>query len=121
MLVNKGTAGAAEIVAAALMENARADVVGDKTFGDGSIQKVIDMPDGSAIILSVAKYYSPRGKAIQDTAVTPNVLVAGTDDDSAVPDDDDQPAAAPDDTKKAPPQVDEQLRKAVQVLKNRTS
>ena len=71
VLVNRGTAGPAEIVAAAIMENARGDVIGDKTFGSGSIQKVIDMPDGSALILSVAKYYSPSGKAMQDTAITP--------------------------------------------------
>ncbi len=89
MLVNRGTAGPAEIVAAAVMENARGDVVGDKTFGSGSIQKVIDMPDGSALILSVAKYYSPSGKAIQDTAVTPNILVADNNDDFIAPDDDD--------------------------------
>src|ERR1700678_1587877 len=55
VLVNRGTAGPAEVVAAAIMENARGDVIGDKTFGSGSIQKVIDMPDGSALILSVAK------------------------------------------------------------------
>jgi carboxyl-terminal processing protease len=122
VLVNKGTAGAAEIVAAALMENARADVVGDKTFGDGSIQKVIDMPDGSAIILSVAKYYSPRGKAIQDTAVTPNVLVAGSDEDSAVPDEDENAAPSDEDKKQAaPPPQDEQMQKAIQIIKTRTS
>ena len=68
VLVNKGTAGPAEIVAAAVLENARGDVVGDKTFGDGSIQKTMELPDGSALILSVAKYYTPTGKAIQDTA-----------------------------------------------------
>jgi carboxyl-terminal processing protease len=79
VLVNKGTAGPAEIVAAAVLENARGDVVGDKTFGDGSIQKTMELPDGSALILSVAKYYTPTGKAIQDTAITPNVLVADTD------------------------------------------
>src|SRR6202035_1800315 len=79
-LVNKGTAGAAEIVAAAILENARGDVVGDKTFGDGSVQKTIDLPDGGALILSVAKYYSPSGKAIQETAVTPNVVVADETD-----------------------------------------
>ena len=62
-----GTAGPSEIVAAAIMENARGDVVGDKTFGSGSIQKVIEMPDGRALMLSVAKYYSPSGKALQDT------------------------------------------------------
>src|SRR5579863_3457315 len=66
VLTNKGTAGAAEIVAAAILENARGDVVGDKTFGEGSVQKTFDLPDGSAVILSVAKYYSPSGKAIQD-------------------------------------------------------
>ena len=74
------------------MENARGDVVGDKTFGSGSIQKVIDMPDGSALILSVAKYYSPSGKALQDTAVTPNILVADNNDDFIAPDEDENAA-----------------------------
>jgi len=120
VLVNKGTAGPAEVVAAAVLENARGDVVGDKTFGAGSVQKVIELPDGSALILSVAKYYSPAGKAIQDTAVTPNILVADTDDEAALPDED-QDSAPPDDGKKQPPQQDEQLRKAIQVLKNRAS
>src|SRR6201991_3462271 len=80
VLVNKGTAGPAEVVAAAIMENARGDVVGDKTFGDGSVQKTIPLPDGSALILSIAKYYSPSGKAIQDSAVTPNIVIADSDD-----------------------------------------
>src|SRR5579872_7090400 len=93
ILVNRGTAGAAEIVAAAVMENARGDVVGDKTFGEGSMQKLIDLPDGSALILSVAKYYSPSGKAIQDNAVTPNVMVASNDDDAGVLDEDDDEVA----------------------------
>jgi len=120
VLVNKGTAGAAEVVAAAILENARGDVVGDKTFGEGSVQKVIPLPDGSALILSVAKYYSPLGKAIQDTAVTPNVLVADNDDDSAAPDDEEN-TAPPEEEKKQPPQQDEQLHRALQVLKSRTS
>ena len=117
VLVNHGTAGPAEIVAAAILENARGDVVGDKTFGDGSVQKVIDLPDGSALILSVAKYYSPSGKAIQDTAITPNVLVADTDEDAPLPDED-QDTATPDENKTKTPQQDEQLRKAIEVLKN---
>ena len=116
VLVNKGTAGPAEVVAAAILENARGDVVGDKTFGDGSIQKTIPLPDGSALILSVAKYYSPSGKAIQDSAVTPNIVIADSDDDAALPDDDDNAAPA-DEEKKQPPQQDEQLHKAIQVLK----
>jgi carboxyl-terminal processing protease len=120
ILVNKGTAGAAEIVAAAILENARGDVVGDKTFGDGSVQKLIEVPDGSALILSVAKYYSPQGKAIQDTAVTPNILVADADDDAAVHDEDENAEPAEDTTKKpTTPPVDDQLKKAIEVLKNR--
>jgi len=120
VLVNRGTSGAAEIVAAALLENARADVVGDKTFGDGSVQKTFDLPDGGALILSYAKYYSPSGKAIQDVAITPNVLVADTSDDSVGPDDEDA-APAPDQEAKPKTTVDDQLNKAVEVLKSRTS
>jgi len=119
VLVNKGTAGPAEVVAAAVLENARGDVIGDKTFGNGSVQKTIPLPDGSALILSVAKYYSPSGKAIQDAAVTPNIVVADSDDDAALPDDDG--AAPANDEKKAPPQQDEQLHKAIQVLKTKAS
>jgi carboxyl-terminal processing protease len=117
VLVNRGTAGPAEIVASAIMENARGDVVGDKTFGSGAIQKVIEMPDGSALILSVAKYYSPSGKALQDTAITPNILVADNNDDFAAPDDDE---SAPEDQtqqEKKQPQTDDQLNKAIEVLK----
>src|SRR6266852_4536372 len=121
VLVNKGTAGAAEVVAAAVLENARGDVVGDKTFGDGSVQKTIELPDGSALILSIAKYYSPSGKAIQDSAVTPNILAADGDDDGPLPDEDQTTAQPEENNKKQPPQQDEQLHKAIQVLKSRTS
>jgi carboxyl-terminal processing protease len=120
VLVNKGTAGAAEIVASALLENARADVVGDKTFGDGSVQKTIDLPDGGALILSVAKYYSPSGKAIQEVAVTPNVVVADEADSVISDDEDSEPAAAEPEAKPKNPQ-DDQLHKAVEVLKSRSS
>ena len=119
VLVNKGTAGAAEVVAGAILENARGDVVGDKTFGDGSVQKTIDLPDGGALILSVAKYYSPSGKAIQDVAITPNVVVADVDDATG-PDDEDT-AATPDQEAKPKNTVDDQLKKAVEVLKSRSS
>jgi carboxyl-terminal processing protease len=118
VLVNRGTSGAAEIVAAAMLENARGDVVGDKTFGDGSVTKTFDLPDGGALILSVAKYYSPSGKAIQDAAVTPNVLVADQSD-NFVSDDEDQ--NAPQDEAQPKSQPDDQLNKAVEVLKSRAS
>ncbi|MGA3053411.1 MAG: S41 family peptidase [Candidatus Korobacteraceae bacterium] len=119
VLVNRGTAGAAEIVAAAVMENARGDVVGDKTFGSGSIQKVIDMPDGSALVLSVAKYYSPSGKAVQDAAVTPNILVADNNDDFIAPDEDENaPEDAQQEKQQKANQPDDQLNRAIEVLKN---
>lgn len=120
VLVNKGTAGPAEIVAAAILENARGDVVGDKTFGNGTVQKTIEMKDGSALILSIAKYYTPSGKAIQDSAITPNVLVADTDDNAGLPDEDENVTPSATDTK-PPAQPDLQLEKAIEVLKNRST
>jgi carboxyl-terminal processing protease len=95
-------------------------VVGDKTFGDGSVQKTIELPDGGALILSVAKYYSPGGKAIQDAAVTPNVLVS-EEDDSIIPDEDSDQSNDNDQDTKPKNTQDDQLKKAVEVLKNRTS
>lgn len=71
VLTNRGTADAAEVAAAALMDNNRAQLVGEPTYGEASLRKAITMDDGSAIILSVAKYYGPDGKAIQDNRVTP--------------------------------------------------
>ena len=121
VLVNRGTSGPSEIVAAAILENARGDVVGDKTFGDGSVQKTIDLPDGGALILSIAKYYSPSGKALQDAAVTPNVVVADLVDDGVAPDDEDGGATPAPDEAKPKNQIDEQLNKAVEVLKSHAS
>ncbi|HEU5404292.1 MAG TPA: S41 family peptidase [Terriglobales bacterium] len=116
VVVNRSTAGPAEIIASAILETARGDVVGDKTFGTGSIQKLIELPDSSALILSIAKYFSPSGKAIQDSAVTPNILVADNLDDFTGPDDEtdnNQPEV------KKTAQPDEQLRRAIEVLKNK--
>ncbi len=115
--MNRGTAGPAELVASAIQDNQRGDIVGDKTFGEGSVQKLIEVPDGSALILSVAKYYTPNGKVIQDTGITPNVLVASTDDIVTISDDDDNTTTeeTPEATQ---PKEDEQLRRAIEVLKN---
>jgi len=121
VLVNRGTAGPAEVVAAAILENARGDVVGDKTFGDGSVQKTIEMRDGAGLILSVAKYYSPGGKSIQDVAVTPNVQIADVDDDAGLPDEDGVQTTPEEKNAKPKNTVDEQLNKALEVLKNRES
>jgi carboxyl-terminal processing protease len=118
VLVNRGTAGPGEIVAGAILDNNRGDLVGDKTFGSGSVQKLIDIPDGSALILSVAKYYTPGGKAIEDSAVTPNIEVASNIDD-LLPEDEDSTTPAAEETPKQQ-KDDEQLQRAIQVLKART-
>jgi carboxyl-terminal processing protease len=120
VMVNRGTAGPAEIVAAAVMENARGDVVGDKTFGTGGVQKVIEIPDGSALILTIAKYYTPGGKAIQDTAITPNIMVADADAaDVLLPDEDQDSGPDQEFRKEERQKQDEQLRRSIQVLKNK--
>lgn len=118
VLVNRGTAGPAELVAAAILENSRGDVVGDKTFGEGSVQKLIEVPDGSALILSVAKYYTPNGKVIQENGVTPNVAVASAAD-VVIPDDEDD-NNAPEEPQKTQPKEDDQLHRAIDVLKAKT-
>jgi carboxyl-terminal processing protease len=79
VITNRSTAGGAEIAAAALMDGKRAQVVGERSFGDASLRKTIQMDDGGAVILSIAKYYSPSGKAIQDTGVVPSVQLTEND------------------------------------------
>ncbi|RZU42673.1 S41 family peptidase [Edaphobacter modestus] len=122
VLINRGTAGPAEIVAAALMDNKRADLVGEKTFGEGSQQKTFELPDGAALILSVAKYGSPSGKKLEDEGVTPGVMVASNIDDNAPVDED---AATPEspqpETKKPSVSIDEQLNKALDLLKSKAA
>jgi carboxyl-terminal processing protease len=121
VLVNRGTAGPAELVAAALQDNKRADLVGERTFGEGTQQKTFDLPDGAALILSVAKYEAPSGKKLQDDAVTPGTLVAGAAEDENVPDEDEAApvAATQPPAPKATVQIDEQLSKALELLKSK--
>jgi carboxyl-terminal processing protease len=120
VLVNRGTAGPGELVAAALLDNKRAELVGEKTFGEGAQQKTFELPDGAALILSVAKYESPSGKKLQDDAVTPEVLVASSDDDGSDDSDDTVKATQPADQKSSVA-VDEQLTKALDILKGKTA
>lgn len=116
VLVNRGTAGPAEIAAGALLDSKRATVVGEPTYGDAAIRKAITMDDGSAVILSVAKYYTPSGKAIQDVHVTPNVLQAETT--AIVEPNDDDPANGPAvPTQPAKPGEDEILKHGYESLR----
>lgn len=115
VLVNRGTARAAEVAAAALLDSKRADVVGERTYGDAAIRKPVTMDDGSAVILSVAKFYSPSGKAIQDTGVTPNVIQAEADTSQVDGIDDDD---FPDTTTPPSPasKVDLMINRAVEIV-----
>jgi carboxyl-terminal processing protease len=106
VLINRGTYGPAELTAAAIKDAKRGDVVGERSFGLGSVQKTIELPDGAALLLTVAKYQTPAGKKIQDEAVTPTVVVetAGDEEEEA-----------------APPKSDEPLLKAIDLLKAKNS
>jgi carboxyl-terminal processing protease len=93
VLVDATTSGAAEVLASAIGANHRGDVVGERTFGLASEQKLISLDDGAALILTVANYYNPGGKSILEEGVTPTEVVrAGAEDDSDSGDEDTAPA-----------------------------
>ena len=78
LLINEGSASGAEIVAGALKDLRRAVLVGETTFGKGSVQNVLQLPDGSAVRFTTAKYYTPSRQVIQGNGVTPNIRVGMT-------------------------------------------
>jgi len=106
VLVNHGTFGAPELTAGAIEGLKRGDVVGERTFGEAAVQKTIDLPDGAALMLTVAEYEDPAGKKIEDEAVTPTEVVTS-------PQDDGEPVPANN--------GDEQLNRALQLLRAKNS
>lgn len=114
VITNRGTAEGAEVAAAALLDNKRAKLVGERTYGDASLRRAVTMEDGGAIILSVAKYYAPSGKAIQDSGVTPEVVVNQPEPQVALDDSGNPLPEEPEPEVK--PDEDPLLKKAIEVL-----
>lgn len=117
VLTNRGTTGAAEVAAAALAAQKRAEIVGERTYGDAAVRKPVSTGDGGAVLLAVAKYYTPEGKAISETSVMPQHLVA---DASPQTFDEEEPGVpAPQDLRQPERKEDAVLKKALEVLSGR--
>lgn len=123
VLVNQGTSGSPELVAGAIEDNKRGQVVGVKTFGTGSVQKLIPLDDGYALLISVAKYYTPSGKEIQqteyaDSGIKPTVEIQQTEEEIIDPNADDALDVAPPAKNPAANTEDRQLKKAIEIVKD---
>jgi carboxyl-terminal processing protease len=118
LLTNNGSASGSEIVAGALQDLKRAVIVGETTFGKGSVQSVLPLPDGSAMRLTTAKYYTPSHKVIHEKGVTPDIIVPISAEDEANLMAQRARAGLPDDPdNKVEKTADIQLDRAVDVLK----
>lgn len=118
LLVNSGSASGAEIMAGALKDLNRAILVGETTFGKGSVQSVIQLPDGSALRLTTAKYYTPSKQVIHEKGVTPNIKAAlSPDEERALVLRHRDGLLSPDEQKFVSDQKDPQLDRAIDALK----
>jgi carboxyl-terminal processing protease len=118
LLVNSGSASGAEIMAGALKDLNRAILVGETTFGKGSVQSVIQLPDGSALRLTTAKYYTPSKQVIHEKGVTPNIKASlSPDEERALLLRHRDGLLSPDEQKFVNDQKDSQLDRAIDALK----
>jgi len=121
VLVNGGSASASEIVAGCLQDLGRAELVGMKTFGKGSVQSILPLHDGSALRLTTAKYYTPKHRTIHGKGITPDHVVEMSPEQmghlALMRSPDGLGALPEEDRKKAEATTDLQLKKALELLK----
>jgi len=118
VLINQGTSGPAEIAAGAIADSNRGQLVGGRTFGLGSIQRLLPMESGSALLIAVARYYTPSGKEIQNNGIRPQVEVASQEEEVLDLSSDQEPEVQPPARPSAPQtNEDRQLNKAIEILK----
>jgi carboxyl-terminal processing protease len=85
MMVNEYSASSSELVAGALQDNGRAQIIGGKTFGKGSVQTIFQLPGGAGLRLTTMRYYTPSGRAIQEAGIEPDILIKYKEDEKNVP------------------------------------